>query len=70
MENDNNVTVCGPEPVSVKYIRSLRVQFRPLKDITAYELAEAIPYIFSGYAMPDEIKKNESLFRHFIVEEY
>ena len=52
--------------VYFRMLQPLRMQWKPQKDITAYELAQCFPYMMGQRVMPGEIG-SETFFRHFEI---
>jgi hypothetical protein len=51
-----------------KFILPLEMRWQPKEDITTYELAKCLPYLFRyNGTMPYEIDKTEIHFRHFEI---
>lgn len=51
-----------------KIILPLEMRWQPKEDITTYELAKCLPYLFRyNGTMPYEIDKSEPHFRHFEI---
>lgn len=51
-----------------KLIIPLEMRWQPKEDITTYELAKCLPYLFRcNSIMPYEIDKSETHFRHFEI---
>jgi len=49
-------------------VQPLEMRWQPKEDITTYELAKCLPYIFRLHStMPYEINKSEKHFRHFLI---
>jgi hypothetical protein len=49
-------------------VQPLEMRWQPKEDITTYELAKCLPYIFRLHStMPYEINKSENHFRHFEI---
>lgn len=52
----------------IKFSIPLEMRWQPKEDITTYELAKCLPYLFRyNGTFPNEIDKNESHFRHFDI---
>ena len=48
-----------------------QVEWKPKKDITTWELAQCVPYMFSKlHEIDDWDKLDESITRHFLVSRY
>jgi hypothetical protein len=53
---------------AMKFITPLEMRWKPKEDITTYELANCLPYLFRvNRVMPYEIDKTENHFRHFEI---
>jgi hypothetical protein len=63
----SNSTLLNTE-TGIKFILPLEMKWQPKEDITTYELAKCLPYVFRyNNTMPYEIDKTENYFRHFEV---
>jgi hypothetical protein len=64
-KTENNVDYIG---ISAKLLLPLEMIWRPKEDITAYELAMCLKYLFRGHGvMPYEVDKSLPYFRHFEI---
>lgn len=54
----------------IQFVKPLRIEFKPLEDITAFELAKCLPYLIRQHPiMPYEIDKSDPAFRHFVIHD-
>lgn len=53
---------------SIRILQPLTMTWNPKEDITVYELAQCLPYLFRiSYIMPYEIDKQAPYMRHFKI---
>ena len=53
---------------TTKFLQPLLMSFNPKEDITTYELAKCMPYIYRTYGvMPYEVDLSQPHFRHFDI---
>ena len=52
---------------SFHFVMPLQMTWKPKEDITTYELAMCLPFLFSGHIMPNDIDRSLPHFRHFII---
>jgi len=65
--NSFNVTTNGGALFSIKSKYDLHLQWKPKPNITTFELAQSIPYIFMGEVESSSIDQNEKFWRNFNI---
>lgn len=65
---NNSSSILVNTVTGAKFTRPLEMRWQPKEDITAYELAMCLPYLFRDRRiMPYEIDKSLPHFRHFKI---
>ena len=65
---DDNLLV-APCNEHFKLIQPVSITFKPLRDITAYELAQLLPLFFTHSIMPGNLPKEPELLRHLEIHD-
>lgn len=70
-EKNDNLLFSGIATTGTTPVIPLEMRWEPKEDITTYELAKCLPYIFrAGRVMPFEIDQNEPYLRHFVIVDH
>lgn len=65
-KEENNMWITSTS--STQFVIPLTMEWQPKEDITTYELAMCLPFIYSrSFIMPYEIDPSLSYFRHFNI---
>lgn len=68
-ENEDQPGIIGTVGQVLKFAKPLNVKWEPRPDITAYELAQCLPFFFYRNGIREgDIDTAQSYSRHFIIE--
>jgi hypothetical protein len=67
MESDSISRASDADLGFFRFIQPVRIEYEPMPDITAYELAKLLPLFFRQSIMPSDVPVDPAVRRHLKV---